>query len=78
MTQLTFARVLDEADQAHERRRRDILDRHRAHVQTFFDALPVSDKEQLGDWFEQFQFETCAALAAAAGDFRQSRLVTGT
>jgi hypothetical protein len=72
MSQLTFARVLDEAAEADERRRRIVLDHHRDRVQTWFDELPQSDREQLAEWFARFEFDTCVALAAAAGDYRAS------
>jgi hypothetical protein len=78
MTQLAFARVLDEAAEADQRRRRDALDRHRDHIQTWFDQLPAADKERLAEWFATFEFETCVALAAAAGDYRASHVTTGT
>ena len=75
--QLTFARVLDEAVEADERRRRDALDRHRERIQTWFDELAISDKQQLAEWFALFEFETCVALAAAAGDYRASHVLNG-
>jgi hypothetical protein len=75
MSQLTFARVLDEAAEADERRRRVVLDQHRQRVQAWFDELTVVDKEQLAQWFATFEFETCVALAAAAGDYRLSYVV---
>lgn len=77
MSQLTFARVLDEAAEADERRRRIALDQHRERVQAWFDELTVIDKEQLAQWFATFEFETCVALAAAAGDYWLSHVVTG-
>ena len=75
--QLTFARVLDEAVEADERRRRDALDRHRERIQTWFDELAISDKQQLAEWFALFEFETCVALSAAAGDYRASHVLNG-
>jgi hypothetical protein len=72
--QLTFARVLEEAAEADERRRRLVLDRHREWVQTWFDELAVADKEQLAGWFAVFEYETCVALSAAAGDYHASRV----
>ena len=75
--QLTFARVLDEAAEADERRRRDALDHHRHRVQTFFDELPIGGKEQLAELFTVFEFETCVALSAAAGDYRASHVANG-
>jgi len=77
MTQLTFARVLDEAAEADQRRRRDALERHRDRIQTWFDALPVTDKKQLAEWFSIFEFDTCVALSAAAGDYRASHAPNG-
>jgi len=77
MTQLTFARVLDEAAEADQRRRRDALDRHRDHIQTWFDKLPVHDRQRIAEWFAAFEFETCVALAAAAGDYRASHVLNG-
>lgn len=77
MMQLTFARVLDEAAEADERRRRTALDQHRERVQAWFDKLSVSDKERLAEWFATFEFETCVALSAAAGDHRLSQVADG-
>jgi hypothetical protein len=77
MTQLAFTTVLEEAAEAEERRRRDALDHHRERIQTWFDELPISDKEQLAEWFDSFEFETCVALAAAAGDYRASHVLNG-
>jgi hypothetical protein len=75
--QLTFGRVLEEAAEADERRRRLMLDRHRERVQTWFDELATADKEQLAEWFAVFEYETCVALSAAAGDHRVSRVANG-
>ena len=75
--QLAFSPILDEAAQADERRRRTALDRHRERVQTWFDELAITDKEQLAEWFALFEWDTCAALAAAAGDYRATHLVNG-
>ena len=70
--QLTFTRVLDDAAEADDRRRCRTLDRHRERVQTWFDELDVIDKEQLAEWFAVFEWDTCAALSAAAGDWRRA------
>jgi hypothetical protein len=53
------------------------LDLHRERVQTWFDELPQADKDQLSEWFARFEFETCVALAAAAGDYRLSHAADG-
>lgn len=66
--QLTFTRLLAEADE----QRHATLDRHRQCVQTWFDALPVCDKDRLGEWFTISAWDTCAALANAAGDWHQT------
>ena len=75
--QLAFSRILEEAAEADERRRRDALDHHRERVQTFFDALPLSDKQRLAEWFSSFEYDTCVALAVAAGDYRASHVANG-
>lgn len=75
--QLTFARVLDEAASADERRRHRALDRHRERVQTWFDELEFADKEQLAEWFAVFEWDTCVALSAAAGDWRRAHVING-
>ena len=75
--QLTFTRVLEDAAEADERRRRIALDRHRDRIQTWFDELPVCDKEQLAEWFTVFEYETCVALSAAASDYRASHVANG-
>ena len=64
--QLVFTRLLAEADAE----RQAALDRHRQGVQTWFDALPPSDKARLAEWMTRFEWDTCAALAAAAGDWQ--------
>ncbi len=71
--QLTFPRILAEADE----QRRIALDRHRDRVQTWFDELTESDKEQLAEWLTIFEWDTCAALSAAAGDYRSSHVANG-
>ena len=65
---LAFSRILAQADE----QRRAALDRHRERVQTWFDELPSSDKALFAEWMTTFEWDTCAALAAAAGDWRQS------
>ena len=67
-TQLVFTRLLAEADE----HRRTALDRHRDRVQTWFDALPVADKDQFSEWMTAFEWDSCVALSAAAGDWRQN------
>ena len=66
--QLTFSRLLAEADE----HARAALDRHRGRVQTWFDALPVCDKDRLAEWLTTFEWDTCVALSAAAGDWHRS------
>lgn len=66
--QLVFARILAEADE----QRRATLDRHRERIQTWFDELPVSDKDQLAEWLTALEWDTCVALSAAAGDWRRT------
>ena len=68
MAQLEFTAMLADA----EAQRRAAIDRHRQRVQTWFDELAERDKEQLTEWMMTFQWETCAALAAAAGDWCRS------
>lgn len=72
-TQLAFTRLLAEADE----QRRAALDHHRDQVQTWFDALPTTDKERLADWFRTFEWDTCVALSAAAGDWRHAHFRSG-
>ena len=66
--QLAFSHLLAEADEL----RRAALDRHRDRVQAWFDQLPASDKSQLAEWMTVFEWDTCAALSAAAGDWHES------
>lgn len=66
--QLAFSRILAEADA----QTRAALDRHRDRVQTWFDALPNGDKQQIAEWMATFEWDTCAALAAAAGAWFQT------
>ncbi len=71
--QLAFSKILADADE----QRRAALDRHRDRVQTWFDELPESNKDQLAEWMTQFEWDTCVALSAAAGDHRCSRVMNG-
>lgn len=67
--QLAFSHLLAEADEL----RRAALDRHRDHVQAWFDLLPESDKNRLAEWMTVLEWDTCVALSAAAGDWRDNR-----
>ena len=67
--QLAFSHLLAEAD-AH---RNAALDRHRDRVQAWFDQLPESDKTRLAEWMTAFEWDTCVALSAAAGDWRDNQ-----
>ena len=66
--QLAFSNILAEADE----QARVALDRHRHHVQTWFDQLAVSDKDRLAEWMATFEWDTCVALSAAAGDWHRA------
>ncbi|MGH7488812.1 MAG: hypothetical protein ACREMY_24900, partial [bacterium] len=66
--QLAFTRILADADE----QMRAALNRHRERVQAWFDQLPVSDKDQLAKWMLVFEWDTCAALSAAAGDWHRT------
>ena len=68
--QLAFSRFLADGEEA----RRRALDRHRERVQAWFDELPVGDRQQLVDWFATFEWDTCVALSAAAGDYGASHI----
>ena len=72
-TQLAFTRLLAET----EEHQRTVLDRHRDRVQTWFDALPETTKDQLAEWMTTFEWDTCVALSAAAGDWRQASAMNG-
>ena len=65
--QLAFSHLLAEAD-AH---RLAALDRHRDRVQAWFDQLPECDKNRLAEWMAKFEWDTCVALSAAAGDWHE-------
>ena len=67
--QLMFSRMMAEA----EGQQRDALDRHREHVQAWFDRLSIGDKNRIAEWMTTFEWDTCAALSAAAGDWRGSQ-----
>jgi len=67
-SQLAFTALIAEAEDA----RREQLDRHRDRVQRWFDALPEADKRRWADWMTLYQWDTCVALAAAAGDWSLS------
>ena len=66
--QLAFSHLLAEADDL----RRAALDRHRDCVQAWFDQLPETDKNRLAEWMTTFEWDTCVALSAAAGDWHAS------
>ena len=63
--QLEFTSMLADA----EAQRQAALDHHRQRVQTWFDALADSDKDQLAEWMTLFEWDTCASIAAAACDW---------
>ena len=66
--QLAFSHLLAEVDDL----RRAALDRHRTRVQAWFDQLPEIDKTRLAEWMTVFEWDTCVALSAAAGDWQES------
>ena len=66
--QLAFSSLLAEADEL----RCAALDRHRDRVQAWFDQLPEIDKNRLAEWMAVFEWDTCVALSAAAGDWNES------
>jgi hypothetical protein len=71
--QLAFAALLAETDERH----RAALSRHRERVQAWFDELPVRDKDLLAEWMTTFEWDTCVALAAAAGDWQRVQVTNG-
>ena len=72
--QLAFSRILAEA----EEQRCAALDRHRQHVQDWFDHLPLAHKNQLAECMATDEWTTHAAISAAAGDWhRHSQTTNG-
>ena len=71
--QLALGRLLEEAAELADEHRRTVIDTHRSAVQAWFDGLARRDKERLAVWFDRFAFETCSALAAAAGSYGVDR-----
>lgn len=69
-SQLAFTALLAEAEET----RRAILDQHRDRVQQWFDRLSDEDKKQWALWMTLFEWDTCVALSAAAGDWYLSHL----
>ena len=67
--QLAFQALLAETEEGY----RAALNRHRERVQTWFDGLPSIDKDQLAEWMTMFEWDTCVALSAAAGDWQKLR-----
>ena len=63
--QLVFSRILAQA----EEQTRAARDRHLQCVQTWFDQLPAADKNRLAALMTACEYDTCLALAAAAGDW---------
>ena len=70
MEQFAFEQMLEEAEET-ERAARDA---HRTNVQTWFDALTTQQKDELGDWMNSREWNTCQALSAAACDWHHSTL----
>ncbi len=66
--QLAFSSLLAETDEL----RRAALDRHRDRVQAWFDQLPETEKDLMAEWMTAFEWDTCVALSAAAGDWHAS------
>ena len=66
--QLAFVPMLVDADQREHARR----DQHRANVQQLFDELTPHQKQQLAAWMMEHEWDTCAALSAAAGDWYET------
>jgi hypothetical protein len=72
--QLAFSRILAEVDE----QARAALDLHCSRVQTWFDELPASDKDQFAEWMATFEWDTHVALSVAAGDWhRRARVMNG-
>jgi len=70
LDQLIFEDVIVEADE----RNRAAQDELRSHVQRWFDQLTPRQKDALGAWVDSTaQYDTCAALCAAAGDWNRIR-----
>jgi hypothetical protein len=67
--QLGFTQLIAEADATNQAQ----LHRHRAKVFAWFEQLPRNDKLRLAQWMGRHQWETCEALATAAGDWLASR-----
>ena len=68
--QLVFSQILIDADERH----RAALDELRSDVQHWFDQLTPPQKDALGLWLSGMtEFDTCVALAAAAGDWHYTR-----
>ena len=63
--QLEFASMIAEV----EAQQNTVLDQHRQRVQAWFDDLAELEKNQLAEWMTLFQWDTCVALTAAAGDW---------
>lgn len=68
MEQFAFEQMLEEAEET-ERAARD---RHRTHVQTWFDALTAQQKSELGAWMHSREWDTCQSLSVAACSWHHS------
>jgi hypothetical protein len=71
--QMVFDRILADAEAQH----RLALDHHRQLVQNWYDALPENRKHELAELLATYEWDTHAALAAAAGDFAASHTLNG-
>ena len=78
--QLTFARVLEDAAEARRAPATHALDQHRDRVQTWFDELSETDKEQLSEWLTvssstraSHSRPRLATTALACGEWKMTR-----
>lgn len=68
--QLQMTQLLDEADAC----ARELRDRHRARVHIWFESLTLPQKQQLGTFMSEAEWDTCASLSVCACDFYRSSL----
>ena len=71
--QLAFHDLLAEADKQEQAAR----DRCRATTQLWFEALTHEQKLTLGELMNTHEWDTCASLSAAAGDWYRSEMKRG-
>ena len=68
--QLAMTQLLHDADE----RARAIRDHYRGRVHEWFEGLTLEQKQKLGAFMSEAEWDTCASLSVCACDFYRSQL----